>query len=143
MAKLRQATAAAFTEEGWFRTGDLGTIDADRTLFLVGRCKHMILSSNGQNIFPEEIEVLLNQLPYVAESLIVPRENRLIALIVPKQEQLINDSIDSTTLREIMNRNLVELNQQIPQYSQVADYELQSEAFAKTPKGSIKRFMYS
>lgn len=141
--KNPDATAAAFTEEGWFRTGDLGTIDADRTLFLVGRCKHMILSANGQNIFPEEIEVLLNQLPYVAESLIVPRENRLIALIVPKQEQLINDSIDNTTLREIMNRNIVELNQQIPQYSQVADYELQSEAFAKTPKGSIKRFMYS
>lgn len=141
--KNPEATAAAFTEEGWFRTGDLGTIDADRTLFLVGRCKHMILSSNGQNIFPEEIEVLLNQLPYVAESLIVPRDNRLIALVVPKQDLLIQDSIDGATLREIMGRNIQELNQQIPQYSQVADYELMNDSFAKTPKGSIKRFMYS
>ena len=141
--KNPEATAAAFTEDGWFRTGDLGTIDEERTLFLVGRCKHMILSSNGQNIFPEEIEVLLNQLPYVAESLIVPRENRLIALVVPKQELLTSDSIDSASRREIMNRNIHDLNQQIPQYSQVADYELMNDPFAKTPKGSIKRFMYS
>lgn len=142
--KNPEATAAAFTEEGWFRTGDLGTIDGDRTLFLVGRCKHMILSTNGQNIFPEEIEVLLNQFPYVAESLIVPRENnRLIALIVPKQDQMISDAIDGTMLREIMESNIAELNKQIPQYSQVAGYELQSDPFAKTPKGSIKRFMYS
>lgn len=141
--KNPEATAAAHTSEGYFRTGDLGMADCNRNLFLVGRCKSMLLSTNGQNIFPEEIEVILNTLPYVAESLIVQRQNALIALIVPNMEKVMNDHLSADTLQEIMRRNLEELNRRIPAYSQVGEFELQHDAFAKTPKGSIKRFLYA
>lgn len=138
--KNEEATKAVFTEDGWFRTGDLGTVDKDHSVFIVGRCKSMILSTNGQNIFPEEIEVVLNALPYVGESLIVSREGKLVALIVPNQN-LIGD-MDAAGLKSVMDANLVALNKSIPAYSQVASYELRFEPFAKTPKGSIRRFMY-
>ena len=103
----------------------------------------MLLSTNGQNIFPEEIEVILNTFPYVAESLIVQRQNRLVALIVPNTERVATDHLDADTLHEIMRRNLEELNHRIPAYSVVTDFELLNEPFAKTPKGSIKRFRYA
>ena len=138
--KNEEATKAVFTEDGWFRTGDLGTVDKDHSVFIVGRCKSMILSTNGQNIFPEEIEVVLNALPYVGESLIVSREGKLVALIVPNQN-LIGD-MDAAGLKSVMDANLVALNKSIPAYSQVASYELRFEPFVKTPKGSIRRFMY-
>lgn len=138
--KNEEATKAVFTADGWFRTGDLGTVDKDHSVFIVGRCKSMILSTNGQNIFPEEIEVVLNALPYVGESLIVSREGKLVALIVPNQN-LIGD-MDAAGLKSVMDANLVALNKSIPAYSQVASYELRFEPFAKTPKGSIRRFMY-
>lgn len=141
--KNPEADKEVFTEDGWFRTGDLGVIDNDNTLFLVGRCKSMLLASNGQNVYPEEIEVKLNNLPYVAESIIVQRGEKFIALIVPNAEFLTNDGISAETLKSIMDRNIETLNSQIAAYSQVHDYELRNEAFAKTPKGSIKRFMYS
>lgn len=141
--KNPEATKAAFTEDGWFMTGDMGTVDKDDTLFLVGRCKNMLLSTNGQNIYPEEIEVLLNQLPYVAESIIVQRDTKLVALIVPNADAATNDNLSAETLAAIMKQNLVKLNQQVPGYSAVADYELQTQPFAKTPKGSIRRFLYS
>ena len=140
--KNPEATTAAFTSEGYFRTGDLGMSDRSRNLFLVGRCKSMLLSTNGQNIFPEEIEVILNTLPYVAESLIVQRQNALVALIVPDMDKVMNDRLSAETLQELMRRNLDALNSRIPAYSQVGEFELQREAFAKTPKGSIKRFLY-
>lgn len=138
--KNKEATRAAFTEDGWFHTGDLGTVDKDKSLFIVGRCKSMILSTNGQNIFPEEIEVVLNALPYVGESLIVSREGRLVALIVP-DHNLAGD-MDAAALKNVMDANLTALNKKIPGYSQVSSYELRFEPFAKTPKGSIRRFMY-
>lgn len=141
--KNPEADKEVFTEDGWFRTGDLGVIDNDNTLFLVGRCKSMLLASNGQNVYPEEIEVKLNNLPYVAESIIVQRGEKFIALVVPNAELLANDGISAETLKSIMDRNIETLNSQIAAYSQVHDYELHNEAFAKTPKGSIKRFMYS
>lgn len=141
--KNPDADKEVFTEDGWFRTGDLGTIDKDNTLFLVGRCKSMLLASNGQNVYPEEIEVKLNVLPYVAESIIVQRDEKFVALIVPNADQLAGDGISAETLKNIMERNLNTLNKQIPSYSQVAEYELRDTAFVKTPKGSIKRFMYS
>ena len=141
--KNPEATAEAFTTDGYFRTGDLGIADSHRHLFLVGRCKSMLLSTNGQNIFPEEIEVILNTFPYVAESLIVQRQNRLVALIVPNTERVATDHLDADTLHEIMRRNLEELNHRIPAYSVVTDFELLNEPFAKTPKGSIKRFRYA
>ena len=138
--KNPDATAAAFTEDGWFRTGDLATMDKDKSLFIVGRSKSMILSSNGQNIFPEEIEVVLNALPYVGESLVVSRDERLVALIVPDMN--LAGDMSSDELVKIMNANLAALNKKMPAYSQVSSYELHFEPFAKTPKGSIRRFMY-
>ena len=138
--KNPDATAAAFTEDGWFRTGDLATMDKEKSLFIVGRSKSMILSSNGQNIFPEEIEVVLNALPYVGESLIVSRDEHLVALIVPDMN--LAGDMSSDELAKVMNANLVALNKKMPAYSQVSSYELHFEPFAKTPKGSIRRFMY-
>ncbi|MDD5819267.1 MAG: AMP-binding protein [Bacteroidales bacterium] len=138
--KNPDATAAAFTEDGWFRTGDLATMDKDKSLFIVGRSKSMILSSNGQNIFPEEIEVVLNALPYVGESLIVSRDEHLVALIVPDMN--LAGDMSSDELAKVMNANLAALNKKMPAYSQVSSYELHFEPFVKTPKGSIRRFMY-
>ncbi len=140
--KNPEATRAVFTDDGWFRTGDLGTVDGIGRVFLVGRSKSMILGTNGQNIFPEEIEVVLNQLPYVQESIVVGRGGQLTALIVPNQNQLADNNIDSDTLKSIMDGNLTTLNEKIPSYASVRRYELQFEPFSKTPKGSIKRFMY-
>ncbi len=140
--KNEEATKAVFTEDGWFRTGDLGTIDKDGTIFLVGRCKSMLLSSNGQNIYPEEIEVVLNNMPFVAESLVVSRNEKLVAIIVPDQNALADAGADSKSLEQIMDANLAGLNKIIPAYSAVSSYELHYEPFEKTPKGSIKRFRY-
>ena len=157
--KNPEATAEAFTEDGWFRTGDLGTLDKDSTLFLVGRCKNMLLSTNGQNIYPEEIEVLLNSLPGVQESVVVQREHLLHAIIVPKEEERTHpappyegreisavsaggDACAPGRLNAIMEENLQNLNSRLPQYAQVKTFELRFEPFAKTPKGSIKRYLY-
>ena len=150
--KNPEATAEAFTEDGWFRTGDLGTLDKDSTLFLVGRCKNMLLSTNGQNIYPEEIEVLLNSLPGVQESVVVQREHLLHAIIVPKEEEKKTPPAPPYEGREIspveqqlnalMEENLQNLNARLPQYAQVKTFELRFEPFAKTPKGSIKRYLY-
>ena len=140
--KNEEATRAAFADDGWFHTGDLGTIDKDGTIFLVGRCKSMLLSSNGQNIYPEEIEVVLNNMPFVAESLIVSRKEKLVALIVPDQNALGEAGTDAESLTQIMDANVAALNKIIPSYSAVSSYEIYYEPFAKTPKGSIKRFLY-
>lgn len=138
-----EATAAAFTDDGWFRTGDIGTVDSDRTLFIAGRCKNMLLSANGQNVFPEEIEAVLNGLPYVAESIIVQRGNLLHAVIVPDADRAAADNIDSGSLSKVMEGNIRKLNGSIPAYSAVSTYEIRHEPFSKTPKGSIRRFLYS
>lgn len=138
--KNEAATTAAFTEDGWFKTGDLATIDKEDSVFIVGRCKSMILSTNGQNIFPEEIEVVLNALTYVGESLIVSRGGKLVALIVPDAN--LTGDLDAAALKNVMDANLTALNKKIPAYSQVSSYELRFEPFSKTPKGSIRRFMY-
>ena len=140
--KNPEATAAVLSEDGWFRTGDIGTIDANGNIFLLGRCKNMILAENGQNVYPEEIEVLLNDLPYVAESIVLQREHRIVALIVPNLDALDKAGIGADGLDAIMKQNIVCLNGKLPGYSAVNDYELRFEPFAKTPKGSIRRFMY-
>ena len=137
-----EATAAAFTEDGWFRTGDMGTVDSEKNLFLVGRCKNMLLSANGQNVYPEEIEVYLNAMPYVTESLIVQRGNALVALIVVNPDAVAAAGLDADSLDGIMHGNIAKLNKLIPAYSAVAGFELRYEPFVKTPKGSIRRFMY-
>lgn len=141
--KNQEVTDEVMTDDGWFRTGDMGILDKDGTLFLMGRCKNMLLSSNGQNIFPEEIEVLLNTKPFVAESLIVQRDAARIALIVADNDKVSNSGMDAAALNAVMRGNIEKLNKEIPAYSSIADFELRFEPFAKTPKGSIKRFMYS
>ena len=140
--KNPEATAQVL-RDGWFRTGDIGTVDADGNVFLLGRCKNMILTDNGQNVYPEEIEVVLNELPYVAESIVVQRDgHRIVALIVPDMDALDRAGIGADGLEAVMRQNLVYLNSKMPAYSAVNDYELRFEPFSKTPKGSIRRFMY-
>ena len=138
-----EATAKAFTPDGWFRTGDVATLEEGNRVFIVGRCKNMILGSNGQNVFPEEIEVILNSLPYVAESIVIDEEGKVFAIIVPKSDEVAQDNLSAQTLRGIMRKNINHLNGRIPSYAAVSGFRLQYEPFAKTPKGTIKRFMYS
>ncbi|MCR4824884.1 MAG: AMP-binding protein [Bacteroidales bacterium] len=139
--KNPEATAEVL-KDGWFRTGDIGTIDQDGNVFLLGRCKNMILAENGQNVYPEEIEVILNELPYVAESIVLQRNHRIVALIVPNMDALDKAGIGADGLDAIMKQNITYLNSKLPAYSAVNDFELRFEPFSKTPKGSIRRFMY-
>ena len=139
--KNPEATAAVL-QDGWFRTGDIGTVDKNNNVFLLGRSKNMILADNGQNVDPEEIEVILNELPYVAESIVLQREHRIVALIVPNMDALDKAGIGADGLDAVMKQNIAFLNSKLPGYSAVNDYELRFEPFSKTPKGSIRRFMY-
>lgn len=140
--KNPEATKEVLSEDGWLRTGDIGVIDEDNILFLMGRSKNMLLSNNGQNIFPEEIEAVLNSLPLVAESLVVMRDNKIHAMIVPNGNTIADMGYDAQTINTLMEANIAKLNGMIPKYSAVTSFELRYEPFAKTPKGSIKRFMY-
>lgn len=140
--KNPEATRTALDRDGWLHTGDMGIIDADGYLFIRGRCKNMILSSNGQNIYPEEIEDKLNNMLYVSESIVIEKEGKLIALIYPDFDAVNTDKLSDEKLAEFLTNNLKELNQQLPAYSQVSTYKLYNEEFEKTPKRSIKRFLY-
>lgn len=140
--KNPQATSEVLSEDGWLRTGDIGILDEDNILFLMGRSKNMLLSGNGQNIFPEEIEVVLNSLPFVAESLVLMRQNKIHAVIVPNVNAIAEMGYDAQTVNMLMEANIAKLNSRIPKYSAVNTFELRYEPFAKTPKGSIRRFMY-
>ena len=146
--KNPEATKEAFTDDGWMHTGDLGVIDSDGFLFIRGRSKTMLLSSNGQNIYPEEIESLLNNMPCVSESLIVAREEKethrqiFVALIYPSWEQAEKNGLTGDALWNVMRDNLATLNRQLPYYSKIARFELREHAFEKTPKQSIRRFIY-
>ncbi|MEG1498444.1 MAG: AMP-binding protein [Bacteroidales bacterium] len=141
--KNEAATQAVFTKDGWLKTGDLGTIDAEGNLFIKGRSKTMILGSNGQNIYPEEIEDALNTMPLVAESLVLDMgEGKLEACVYPDFESADRDNITITDIRKIMEQNRAELNASLPSYSQLNRIRIISEEFEKTPKRSIKRFLY-
>lgn len=124
------------------RTGDLGILDEDGFLYIRGRSKTMILSSNGQNIYPEEIEDLLNNKKYVSESLIVTRDDKLVALIYPEWEEAKKEGIGEEELKNKMDENLAELNQSIPGYCKISSFQLRDVEFEKTPKRSIKRYLY-
>ena len=137
--KNPEATAAVFTEDGWMRTGDLGIIDKKGNIFIKGRSKCMILSANGQNIYPEEIESMLNAMPHVGESLIVDRGHALVALVALTPD---DQKADQEEIKAALEVNRVELNKILPNYSQVAKIEIQEGGFEHTPKQSIKRFMY-
>ncbi len=140
--KNEEATREALDNEGWLHTGDMGVIDSDGYLYIRGRCKNMILSANGQNIYPEEIEDKLNNMPFVSESIVVDRKGKLVALVVPDTDQVETEKLTENQLAETMAENLKELNRQLPAYSQLSSYELFREEFEKTPKRSIKRFLY-
>ena len=140
--KNEKATNDVFTPDGWLRTGDMGTMDADENMYIRGRCKNMILTANGQNIYPEEIEDMVNQLPYVTESLIVGRKNTLVALVVPNAEAAAQAGITEEELNKAIENDVFALNKKLPSYSQITLCEVQNQPFEKTPKLSIKRFMY-
>ncbi len=138
--KNEEATKAAFTEDGWLRTGDLGRLDKKKNIYIKGRCKTMFLGASGQNIYPEEIEDKLNNQEAVSESLIVEREGKLVALVFP--DETLTKRMTPEQILQIMKANLAKLNNLIPGYSKVADIEVQDKPFEKTPKRSIKRFLY-
>ena len=137
--KNEEATKAAFTADGWMRTGDLGLLDKKGNIFIKGRSKNMILSANGQNIYPEEIEAAVNNQPYVVESVVVDRGARLVALIYMDSDKAKAEGVDLEEYKKVI---MTEVNKSMPAYSKVNVVEYMTEPFAKTPKMSIKRFMY-
>jgi len=141
--KNEMATQEVFTEDGWLCTGDIGRMDADGFIYLKGRQKSMLLGSSGQNIYPEEIEARLNPMPFVEESLVIERGQKLVALIYPNMEAVDAAGLDEAGLKERMKENLFLLNEQLPQYSRVFAIELFPEEFEKTPTKKIKRFIYT
>ena len=141
--KNEQATKEAFTEDGWLKTGDLGTINKDKHIFIRGRSKTMLLGPNGQNIFPEEIEAKLNNLQYISESLIVQRKDKLIALIFPDLEAMERDDVQREQLDDIYKQHVKSANSMLANYERIASIEIRDTDFEKTPKKSIKRFLYS
>ena len=138
--KNEEATAAAFTPDGWMRTGDLGLLDKKGNVFIKGRSKNMILTPNGQNIYPEEMEAVINMQPYVLESIVVGRGASLVALVYMDMEKMEQESVNAEEYRKAM---MAEVNAQMPAYSKLADVEIVKSPFEKTPKMSIKRFLYS
>lgn len=140
--KNPEATRKAIDSKGWLHTGDLGIIDKDGYLFIKGRSKNMILGPSGQNIYPEEIEDRLNALPYVSESLVVEHDGKLLALVYPDYEQIKKDKILPENLKKIMDENRKLANTMLPAYSQIARLKIQETEFEKTPKKSIKRYLY-
>lgn len=142
--KNPDATLAVLEEDGWLHTGDMGTLGEpdDRTIFIRGRYKTMILTATGQNIYPEEIESKLNNMPYVNESLIIEREGHLLGLVFPDIEGASADGIDENALKSLMEDNRRDLNKLVAPYERVESIELRSEPFEKTPKQSIKRYLY-
>ncbi len=137
--KNEEATKAAFTEDGWMRTGDLGLLDAKGNIFIKGRSKNMILSANGQNIYPEEIEAVVNNQPYVVESVVIDRGARLVALVYMDAEKAKSEGVDLEAYKATI---MAEVNKSMPAYSKVNLVEYMDQPFEKTPKMSIKRFMY-
>jgi long-chain acyl-CoA synthetase len=137
------ATAKAFTPDGWLCTGDIGTIDHNRNIYIRGRSKTLILSSNGQNIYPEEIESKLNNLPFVMESLIIEKNNKLVALVYPDYEAVDNTGISHEDLPDLMEQNRKDLNKLLAPYENIIAIHLFPNEFEKTPKKSIKRYLYN
>ena len=140
--KNPEATAQTIDKDGWYHTGDLGTMDAEGNVFIKGRSKNMLLSANGQNIYPEEIEDKINSMDLVVESVVVQRDAKLVALIYPDYDEITNRHLSDTEVKNMMEANRIVLNQEMPAYSKISEIELMKEEFEKTPKKSIKRFLY-
>ena len=141
--KNPEATAETIDREGWYHTGDLGTMDADGNVFINGRSKNMLLGPNGQNIYPEEIEDKLNSMTMVMESIIVQRDTKLVALVHPDMDEAKNLGFSDEDLKNIMEQNRNGLNEMIPAYEKISEIEIYPEEFEKTPKKSIKRYLYT
>ena len=140
--KNEQATAESFTEDGWLRTGDLGVIDEDGFIYIKGRCKTMLLGPSGQNIYPEEIEAKINNMPYVLESLVLQKDTRLVALVCPDFEAVDADKLSQEQLEVVMEENRKLVNAELAAYEQINELRIYTHEFEKTPKKSIKRFLY-
>ena len=141
--KNPEATEASIDKDGWFHTGDLGLMDSDGNVFIKGRSKDLLLGSNGQNIYPEEIEDKLNSLPLVNECLVIQEGNKLVALVHPDFDEAKSIGLNHSDVEKIMEQDLQQLNGLIPSYSRVSEIRIQEEEFAKTPKRSIKRYLYA
>ncbi|MBR2244549.1 MAG: AMP-binding protein [Prevotella sp.] len=141
--KNEEATKETLDEEGWYHTGDLGTMDYDGNVYINGRSKNMLLGPNGQNIYPEEIEDKLNSLTLVVESVVVQRDTKLVGLVYPDYDEAKNMNFNEEDIKNIMEQNRQQLNEQLPAYEKITEIEIRTEEFAKTPKRSIKRFLYS
>ncbi len=140
--KNEKATAQVIDAEGWLHTGDLGIIDAEGNVFIKGRSKNMLLGPSGQNIYPEEIEDKLNNMPFVAESIVVQRNDKLVGLVYPDFDEAFKQGVKDEALIQLMEQNRLEVNKLLPAYEQITAIEIYQEEFEKTPKKSIKRFMY-
>ena len=140
--KRPDATAEVIDSEGWLHTGDMGTRSADGTIFIKGRYKTMILTANGQNIYPEEIEAKLNNMLYVSESLVVERGKHLVALVYPNYDEMDEGGVTTDALPEVMERVRTELNKLVAPYEKIDRIQLVANEFEKTPKRSIKRYKY-
>lgn len=140
--KNEEATAEVFTEDGWFRTGDMGIIDSEGSLFIKGRSKCMILGPSGQNIYPEEVETVINSQPYVVDSLVVEDDGGLTALIYPDFQQGARDGMKQAAFVKYIEDTLPELNKELPNYARLKRIKVMSEDFERTPKKSIKRYLY-
>lgn len=140
--KNEEATCQVLDADGWFHTGDLGTMDADQNIYIKGRSKNMLLGSNGQNIYPEEIEDKLNSLPLVSECLVVQRGEKLVGLVYPDLEEAKELGLNDADIKNLMEENRKKLNELTPAYCKLSDIEILNEEFIKTPKRSIKRYLY-
>ena len=140
--KNDEATRQVLDADGWFHTGDLGTMDSDNNVYIKGRSKNMLLGSNGQNIYPEEIEDKLSSLPLVSECLVLQRGDKLVGLVYPDLEEAKELGLNEADIKNLMEENRKQLNEQMPAYCKLTDIELLNEEFIKTPKRSIKRYLY-
>jgi long-chain acyl-CoA synthetase len=140
--KNDEATKHTIDKDGWYHTGDLGTMDSNGNVFINGRCKNMLLGANGQNIYPEEIEDKLNSMPMVVESIVVQRENKLVALVHPDLDEARSMNFSKKDLEDVMEQNRNTMNQMLPAYEKISEMEIYEEEFEKTPKKSIKRYLY-
>lgn len=141
--KNEKATREMIDEKGWMHTGDLGIIDRDGNIFIKGRSKSMILGPSGKNIYPEEIEAVINNKDYIVESVVISVDNKLIALVFPDYEMVKRDNISEEQLLEIFDKTRKEINERLPEFMAVSKFRIHPEEFAKTPKRSIKRFLYT
>ena len=138
--KNEEATKAAFTADGWMRTGDLGLLDKDGNIYIKGRSKNMILTANGQNIYPEEVEELLNAMPHVKESIVIERNKHIVAIVSAEVDAA--NPLSREQLDEAMKSNLAALNRELPSYCQITGIEILDGDFERTPKNSVKRYLY-